>query len=100
MPRYSTPDKFHSVDPPANSRSPTPIAISRNMTGQEIINEYKSTLVKNMKVYHPVVNALATKCTTEALNKHLNLPKVVSLTLTLSWVLLTLTLTFAFQDLG
>lgn len=70
------------------------------MTNHEIFNEYKTSMVKDMKIYHPLISTLAIKCTTQALNNHVNLPKTVSITLTLSWLLLTLTMTFTFQDLG
>lgn len=70
------------------------------MTRGEIIQEYKRTLLANLKIYHPVISSITTKFTNAELNKHLSLPKRVCYVLFLSWILHTLTFSFAFQDLG
>ena len=94
LPHYTTPEKIqHSpgVEPPLNSRTQTPIAISRSMTHGEIIQEYKRTFFANLKIYHPLISALTTKFTNAEFNKHLSLPKRVCYVLSLSWILHTLT---------
>ena len=54
----------------------------------------------NLKIYHPLITILTTKFTNAQLSEHLSLPKRVCYVLCLSWLLHTLTFSFAFQDLG
>lgn len=88
--------------PPGTPQSPyiAPISVNRSMTRMEISQEYKKTIFTNITVYHPVMSIIPARFSWYCLKNTLRLPYAINGSLTLAWLLISLTLSLALSNLG
>ena len=65
----------------------------RSMTKQEVVSDYKRTIMMNMRRYHPLLWISHRRFSN--LNSSRRVPKNISCTLMGSWIIITITMTLA-----
>jgi hypothetical protein len=70
------------------------------MTREEISQEYKKTILTNITVYHPVMSIVPPRFSCWGLKNTLRLPYAINGSLTLAWLIISLTLSLALSNLG